>query len=149
MSIPPVTPTPAPAFPEPRPPRRSETSIPLAWAVAVVAFVAAVINGGNALGFPSNAPVESIYAFGVTVDLLVIGLVLVIRAVRHGKLLRAEPRPPKVSRTAIAGAVLSLIALWAAVYSGVEFFCDLLKLGEESLIQEYERIHVARDLICS
>ena len=27
--------------------------------------------------------------------------------------------------------------------------CDLLKLGEESLIQEYERIHVARDLICS
>ena len=122
---PPITPTPAAVLPEPRPPRRSETSIPLAWSVAGATLVAAVINGGNALGFPSNAPVESIYAFGITVDLLVIALVLCIRAVRHSKLLRAEPRPPKVSRTAIAAAVLSLIALWAAVYSGVEFFGDL------------------------
>lgn len=121
MSTTPATPSPSP--------RTTELSIPLAWAVVVVAFFAAVVNGLSTALFPPNAPVEWIFAAGITIDLLVIALVLVIRALAHSKRLPAAPRPPKPSRTAIVGAALGFIGLFVAVYSSISYFGDLL-VGE-------------------
>lgn len=124
MSTTPATPSPAPQLPAG--PRTTELSIPLAWAVVIVAFFAAVVNGLSTALFPPNAPVEWIFAAGITIDLLVIALVLIIRALAHSKRLPAAPRPPKPSRTAIVGAVLGFIGLLVVVYSGIAYFGDML-----------------------
>ena len=126
MSTPPTTPTPAPVLAQAPVPRTTETSIPLTWAVATTAFFAAVVNMLSTARFPANAPVEWIYAAGITIDLLVITLVLLIRAIVHSKRLPAVPRPPKASRTAIVGAVLAFTGLLVAVYSAIAYFGTLL-----------------------
>ena len=125
-----TTPAPQPVpAPQPTGPRTTETSVPLAWAVAVVAFAAAVFNILQTGRFPSNAPVEWVFAAGVTLDLLVVTLVLLIRAVVHSKRLPAVPRPPKPSRTAIAGAALGLLGLLVVAYASAGYFGELLAGG--------------------
>ena len=40
--------------------------------LAALALVAAVTNGISGANFPSNAPVEQLYNFGITIDLIAV-----------------------------------------------------------------------------
>ncbi len=86
--------------------------------VAALAALAGVGTAIGAAGFPGNAPVESIYAFGIVVDMIAVVVVLVIltivefrrRAdpVRLG--LPVNPRPSVFAIIAIALAALTLLS---------------------------------------
>lgn len=93
----------------PVPVRTTSTVIPLALGVGVALLVAAVVNIVATLGFPGNAPVEQVYSFGITIDLLVAGIILVIRAALHRSRTAAPPAP--------GTGVLPIVALVLAVVS--------------------------------
>lgn len=92
--------------------RTTTANLPVTWAVGVLLLVAAIVNAAFAAQFPSAAPVESLYAFGVTIDLAVAGAFLVIRAiVVRGRV----PAPPKPglgwwAPVALAGSLIVLAA---------------------------------------
>lgn len=98
---------PAPAT-APALPRTTTTIIPLAFGVGAALLVAAVVNVVATFGFPGNAPVEQVYSGGITIDLLVAGIILVVRALVH----RARPLAP-VEATRVG--VLPIVALVLAV----------------------------------
>jgi hypothetical protein len=94
----------------------------LLWAVAIVAIVAMLTNLAGLFQFPTNAPVEAIYAFGISVDLFAIAAVCVIGALlsRRGYPLRARSIVTIVALVfttvvtvlwAIAGGVWSIVQL--------------------------------------
>ncbi|MBX3098382.1 MAG: hypothetical protein KF761_02275 [Salinibacterium sp.] len=117
-------PTPAPAVPKP-----TTAVIPLTFAIAVSLLVAAVINGISAFGFPINAPVEQVYSFGITVDLLVAGVILLVRALVHRHRLRAEPVDRVVVLTIVAAA-LSVVAFATWLFAGGLDDIGLLAAGQ-------------------
>jgi hypothetical protein len=84
-------------------------------ALAVLAGVATAIGGVN---FPNNAPVESLYAFGVVVDMIAVVVTIVILTIVEFRR-RADPvrqalpvntRPSVFAIVAIGMAVLTLLA---------------------------------------
>ena len=85
-------------------------SFVLLTAVAVAAVVGLIANTVGLVGFPSNAPVEQIYALGINVDLLAIAVVSGIGAFvsRRGYPLR--PSTP-VATIAIGFAAASAV-IW-------------------------------------
>ncbi len=86
--------------------------------VAALAALTAIGTAVGAAGFPSNAPVESIYAFGVIVDMLAVVVALTILTVvefrRRADPIRlglpVNPRPSVFAIIAIAMAGLTLFA---------------------------------------
>lgn len=91
------------------PPGAATRSPGLLLAVAVTAFAGLVANSIGLVGFPSNAPVEQIYALGINLDLLAITLVCVVGAVlaRRGYPLRSST---PVAFAAVAMAVVAVLA---------------------------------------
>lgn len=63
------------------PPRALTTSgvLPFTIGLGAVAFAGAVVNSVFGAMFPSNAPVEQIYYFGITVDLVAVALYCLVR----------------------------------------------------------------------
>jgi hypothetical protein len=76
--------------------------------VAITAAAALIVNLAGLVGFPYNAPVEQIYALGISVDLAVIVLVSGLGAAlsRRGYPLRAETVLTVLAVTFAVGAVL-------------------------------------------
>lgn len=94
----------------------------LLWSVAVIAIVAMLANVTGLFQFPSNAPVEQVYAFGISVDLFAIAVICVIGALlaRRGYPLRPRSIFPIVALVftgvvtvfwAVAGGVWSIVQL--------------------------------------
>lgn len=98
--------------------RTSDTVIPLALGVGVSLLVAAVVNVAATVGFPGNAPVEQLYSFGITIDLLVAGIVLVVRASVHRRRPRAAAAPPRAGTLAIVALVLAVASVLATLFLG-------------------------------
>ena len=104
-------------------PRTSESVIPLTLGVGVALLAAAIVNVVATFGFPGNAPVEQLYSFGITVDLLVAGIVLVVRAAVHRRRPRAAQRPAAVSALSVAALVLAVaVAIGALLFGGLQNF---------------------------
>jgi hypothetical protein len=92
-------------------------------AVAVIAVVAAVLTTLGGRGFPYNAPIEQLYCFGLTVDLVATAIALVALAVvefirRANPELRARPLNTRPSVFAIVAVSLSGLALLAWAVGG-------------------------------
>jgi hypothetical protein len=60
----------------------SGQSVVLTRTVAIGLLVAGLINIAGLLGFPLNAPVERVVAFGISLSLIVAAVVLFLRAAR-------------------------------------------------------------------
>ena len=114
---------------EPMPLKSTTAAIPLTFAIAVALLVAATINGISVFGFPANAPVEQLYSFGITVDLVVAGVILLVRALVHRRRLRAESADKVVVFTYVAAAV-SVVALAAWLIGGGIDYVGLLASGQ-------------------
>jgi len=108
--------------PEPKP---TEMSLGLARAIGATLLVAAVVNVVFGLRFPYNAPVESIYMFGITIDLLVAGFVIIGRSVLHSRRVRAASRPPRAGALAVIALVLSALAFLAFLPGESSFLADV------------------------
>lgn len=89
-------------------------SFPLLVAAAASAAVAAIVNVAGLLGFPPNAPVEFVFAVGITLDLVAIAVALGVAAVgaRRARLVSARSIP------AIVGSGLAVGALVLALLGG-------------------------------
>ena len=98
--------------------RPTQTVAPLALAVAGALLVAAVVNVVALSGFPGNAPVEGVYSIGLTIDLVVAGVILLVRGLRHRSRPIAEPRAPRVGGLTIVSAVLAFVAFAAWLLLG-------------------------------
>jgi len=98
--------------------RPTETAIPLALGVGAVLLVAAIVNVVAGTGFPGNAPVEQVYSFGITVDLLVAGIILLVRGIRHRRRPRAAARATRPGILAIIAAVLAVVAVLGTLLLG-------------------------------
>lgn len=94
-------------------------SFPVLLATAVTALVAAVVNVAGLLGFPPNAPVEQVFAVGITVDLAAVAVALGIAAAgaRRARLVAARSIPAVVGAGLAIGAVI--LALAAGGLDGV------------------------------
>jgi hypothetical protein len=91
--------------------------------VAGAALLAAILTGVGSANFPSAAPVEQLYAFGLIVDLLAVvatvGAFIIIEFVRRGNAARATaPVNRRPSVFAIIAVVMSGIALVVFVAGG-------------------------------
>lgn len=153
MTTPPPEPTPTPApMPTPQPfvpagaapggyPLQAPPSGPVtvvwhsrALLIGVIAFagISALAIAIAAQGFPSNAPVEQIYAFGLIVDLIAVaiavGSLLAVEVGRRRVPARwAAPVDRRFSVFAAVGAACALIAILAwAVFGGGEQLVFLL-----------------------
>ena len=98
--------------------RPTRTVAPFAFAVAAVLLIGAVVNVVALTGFPGNAPVEGVYSIGITIDLVVAGLILLVRGLRHRTRPLAETRPPSAGVLAIVAAVLAFVAFAAWLLLG-------------------------------
>ncbi|GHF24135.1 hypothetical protein [Pseudolysinimonas yzui] len=80
----------------------------LLLAVAIAAAAGFIVNLAGLVGFPHNAPVEQIYALGISVDLLAIVVVCGLGALmsRRGYPLRAETPLTVVALAFAVGAAL-------------------------------------------
>jgi len=80
----------------------------LLLAVAIAAAAGLVVNLAGLVGFPYNAPVEQIYALGISVDLLAIVIVCGLGALmsRRGYPLRAQTVLTVVALAFAVGAAL-------------------------------------------
>lgn len=101
-------------------------SFVLLVSVAVAALVALILNLGGLFGFPSNAPVEAIFAFGITVDLAAIVIACGIGAVMARRRYPLRASTP-ISVVALAFAVAATL-IWALT-SGIASI--ILLLGPE------------------
>lgn len=92
--------------------------------VAAVAFVAAIVNFIGTTGFPYNAPVESIFAIGISIDLLAIAVACAIGAARAF----GSPAPPASGAIPTIALVFAGLALlvWAmfGIYSIVQLVTE-------------------------
>ena len=97
--------------------------------VGALGLLTAILTGVGVSGFPSNAPVEQIYAFGVIVDMVAVGIALAVmivvelrRRVDPNRLgLPVNPRP-------------SVFAIIAIVMAGVTLFAWVVGDGPTQLI---------------
>jgi hypothetical protein len=88
------------------PPAGAATRSPvLLWSVAVAAVLLMLTNVAGLFQFPTNAPVEQLYALGISVDLVAIAVVSVI-----GALLSRRGYPLRSS---------SIIVIVALIFAGV------------------------------
>lgn len=93
----------------------------LLWAVAVTAVALMLANVAGLFQFPTNAPVELIYASGISVDLVVIAVVSVIGALLSRRGYPLRPRSVVVVVALIfAGIVTVLWAVAGGVWSIVQ-----------------------------
>jgi hypothetical protein len=105
------------------PPVQVWHSIPILIGVGVVALLAAIATGIGGVGFPINAPVEQIYAFGLVVDLAAVAITMTIFTIVEFRR-RADPRlrtlPPDTRRStlAIVAVVLTGVTVLAWVIDG-------------------------------
>lgn len=106
--VPIVLPAGAPAH-SPAPPAGAPTRSPaLLLAVCITAILGLIANTIGWVGFPPDAPLERIYAFGINVDLIVVALVCGFGAYlsRRGYPLRAST---PVTTFAVACAAASVV----------------------------------------
>ena len=75
--------------------------------LAVFLVIAAVVNQFWGTRFPSNAPVEMIYNFGITVDLFATAVVLGIFAILAASRRSVPVKPQSISPMAVAAIILS------------------------------------------
>lgn len=121
----------------PKPPATTDTAtVALALVTAGVLIVAVVINVIFGLRFPSNAPVEMIWNFGISVSMGACAIALIVRFV----VIRSRPRAAAVasrgvSPLAVAALVLALVTLvgWLLVGGG-DF---LLKIASGERLRYY------------
>jgi hypothetical protein len=120
----PATPAVAPVVPGP-PPVYSVVwhSRAVLIGVAGAALLAAVLTAVGSANFPSAAPVEQLYAFGLIVDLIAVvaavGALLIVEYVRRGTPGRlAAPVNTRPSVFAIIAVALAAIALVAFATTG-------------------------------
>jgi hypothetical protein len=86
-----------------------QRSVVLTATLAAALLLAAVVNIVGGTGFPSNAPVEQIWNFGITVDLFAGAVALFVRFL-------AIRKRPQFDARAVAG--VSPLALTAVIISG-------------------------------
>jgi hypothetical protein len=104
-------------------PARATTAVlPVTIGIGAAALILAIVNAVFGSMFPDNAPVEDIYNFGVTVDLVAVAVVALVRVL----ILRRLPRAGSnrlVSVFGIVAAILSVPALagWLVV-GGAEYW---------------------------
>lgn len=103
--------------------RTTTALLPVTVAVGTAAAVAAIVNAVFGAMFPGNAPVESIYNFGVTVDLVAIVITALIRALVLWRRERVAVVGARVSVWAILAAVFALVILagWL-LFGGAEYW---------------------------
>ena len=87
--------------------------------VAALLIVLGIGNFIAATGFPSNAPVELLFMFLLSVDLFLAGLVLIIFAVLAAVRRSVPVLPERTSPLSVAGLVLSGVAFVAWVLFGL------------------------------
>jgi hypothetical protein len=102
--------------------RTTTAVLPLTIALGASALIAAVVNQVFGSMFPSNAPVEQIYNFGITVDLVAVAIVCLIRVLVLFRLPRGASNG-RLSVFGIIAAVLAIILLagWLA-FGGAEYW---------------------------
>ena len=88
----------------------------LLWTVAVTAVVLMLANVAGLFQFPTNAPVELIYALGISVDLVVIAVVSVIGALLSR---RGYPLRPRSIVVMVALIFAGIVTVFWAVAGGV------------------------------
>lgn len=88
----------------------------LLWGVAVTAVVLMLANVAGLFQFPTNAPVEQIYAFGISVDLVAIAVVSVIGALLSR---RGYPLRPRSVIVIVALIFAGVVTVFWAVAGGV------------------------------
>lgn len=126
----PVTPV-APMVPA-APATTDTAAVALTGILAVVFLVAGVTNQVALISFPSNAPVEQIYAFGITVDLIAGGIALIVRFL----LIFRRPRLAAVPHNtpgglAITAGILGLVtAVGWLLLGGAPFLGKLVGVGD-------------------
>jgi hypothetical protein len=88
----------------------------LLWSVAVTAVVLMLTNVAGLFQFPTNAPVEQVYAFGISVDLFVIAAVSVIGALLSR---RGYPLRQRTVIVVIALIFAGVVTVFWAIAGGV------------------------------
>lgn len=91
-------------------------SVVLLWSVAVTAVVLMLANVAGMFQFPTNAPVEQIYAFGIAVDLVAIAVVSVIGALLSR---RGYPLRPRSVVVIVSLIFAGIVTVFWAVAGGV------------------------------
>lgn len=87
--------------------RTTAAVLPVTIALGALAFVGGAVNIAFGAMFPGNAPVEQIYAFGVTVDLAAVVLAVGIRAL----IIFRMPRGTASGRLSVLGVVAAALAV--------------------------------------
>ena len=86
--------------------------------LAALLVIAGVVNSFWGFRFPGNAPVEGIFAFGITVDLVAAAIVLGIFAVLANARRSVPVKPQSISPMAIAAIIMSgLVAVIWILFS--------------------------------
>ena len=86
--------------------------------LAGLLVIAGVVNAFWGFRFPGNAPVEGIFAFGITVDLVAAAIVLGIFAVLANARRSVPVKPQSISPMAIAAIIMSgLVAVIWILFS--------------------------------
>lgn len=120
--------TPAPVAPL----TTDAVSVWLAASIAALLLVSAVVNAVSGVNFPSNAPIEQIWDFGITVDLVAGVITLGVRFL----VIFRRPRAAAPGRSvpggfAIAGTILGALTVvgWL-ILGGGDFLGKLLGSGD-------------------
>jgi hypothetical protein len=102
--------------------RTTAAVLPLTIALGAAALGAAIVNQVFGGMFPGNAPVEQIYNFGVTVDLVAVAIVALVRVLVLFRRERAVS-PRNLSVFGIIAGVLAIVVLvgWLA-FGGAEYW---------------------------
>lgn len=86
--------------------RTTAAVLPVTIGLTAAAIVGGAVNLAFGAMFPGNAPVEQIYAFGVTVDLAAVALAVGIRAL----IIFRMPRAAASRRLSVLGIVAAALA---------------------------------------
>lgn len=96
-------------------------SVALLLGVAIAAAVLLVVNSVGLAGFPSNAPVEAVYALGLNVDLFAIIVTCVIGALLSRRRYPLRARTPlAIVAIVLAGAAFAAWIVFGGIGSIVE-----------------------------
>ena len=101
--------------------------------LAAFLAVAAVVNQFWGFRFPSNAPVEQIFVFGITIDLIAATIVLGIFAVLASARRSVPVKPESISPQSVAAVILSGIAALAWI-----LFCLIPVLSSVASGERYQ-----------
>lgn len=105
------------------PPARTTTAVlPLTIAMGAIAVVGAIANWVSSTGFPGEPPIETIYNFGITVDLGAFAVYALVRVLVLARTQRV-PADGRLSPFGIVAAVIAVVTLvcWLAS-GGVEYW---------------------------